>query len=233
MPTRDLAPDLLLTTTYSIRRPADLGRPLDRGDLAEAVEIALSAAHVGSLERGRDHPPPVASGRPSRAHFVVVTDPDQRQALAELYRRAVGQTAASTERFVAVHTAEGRSSAAAAADGMADAAYLAEHLHEVPALVIPCIAWRADGLPPASQAALWGSIFPAVWSFLLAARTRGMSGIITTAHLLYEREAAGVLGIPYQEVMQAALIPLSRTPDWTLPTRPRPPVEAALHWDRW
>ncbi len=233
MPILALSPDELLTTTFSFRRPLDLVRPLDPEELSECVEIALSAAHVGSLERGRDHPPPVASGRPSRAHFVVVTDRDQRQALAELYRKAMRQSADSTRRFVAVHTAEGRSSAAAAATGMADSDYLTEHLHELPALVVPCIAWRADDLPAASQAALWGSIFPAVWSLLLAARSRGINGIITTAHLQYEREAAEVLGLPFEEVMQAALIPLSRMLDGPLPIRPRPPIDAALHWDRW
>ncbi|HZU02246.1 MAG TPA: nitroreductase family protein [Ktedonobacteraceae bacterium] len=51
------------------------------------------------------------------------------------------------------------------------------------------------------QAGIWGSILPAVWSFMLAARLHGLGTAWTTVHLYYEQEAAEVLGIPYEQVM--------------------------------
>lgn len=234
MPAIDLTPDQLLTTTRSIRRRRmDLQRPVDREALAQCVEIALQAAHVGALEMGNGGPPHVAAGLRSRVHFVVVTDAAQRAALAGLFRRAMAGTAEWRERHFADVVAEGRTTADGAAQLAAFADDLAEHLHEVPAHVIPCIAWRPEGLPVASQAALWGSVYPAIWSFLLAARARGMAGIITTTHLQLEREAAEVLGLPFDEVTQAALIPIACTSEATFQPHGRPPVEAAVHWDRW
>jgi len=105
----DLTPDELLTTTRSVRRRRmDLQRPVDREALARCVEIALQAAHVGSLEMGNAGPPRVAAGLRSRVHFVVVTDGGQRAALAGLFRRAMAQTAEWRERHFADVVAEGR-----------------------------------------------------------------------------------------------------------------------------
>lgn len=83
------------------------------------------------------------------------------------------------------------------------------------------------------QAGIWGSILPAVWSFMLAACLHGLGTAWTTVHLYYEQEAAEVLGIPYEQVMQAALIPVAYTlgPDFKL--APRLPLESVLHHNRW
>src|SRR5213078_2664899 len=78
--------------------------------------------------------------------------------------------------------------------------HLAAHVHEVPVHVIPCVEGRTDGLPAAAQASRWGSIIPAAWSFMLAARARGLGTVWTTFHLRHEREAAELLGIPYDRV---------------------------------
>ena len=77
--------------------------------------------------------------------------------------------------------------------------------------MIPAIEGRIEAKPFAGQAALWGTIIPAAWSFMLAARARGLGTVWTTFHLSYEREAAEILGIPYDEVSQAAMIPLAYT----------------------
>ena len=59
------------------------------------------------------------------------------------------------------------------------------------------------------DATVWGSILPAAWSFMLAARSRGLAGCWTSIHLQFEEEAAAILGIPFAEVMQAGLIPVA------------------------
>ena len=86
--------------------------------------------------------------------------------------------------------------------------YLADHIAEVPVWVIPCIEGRTDGAPAVWQASQWGSLLPAVWSFQLAARARGLASCYTTLHLVKEKETAELLGIP-DHVMQGALIPVA------------------------
>ncbi|MFL5706994.1 MAG: nitroreductase family protein, partial [Ktedonobacteraceae bacterium] len=111
--------------------------------------------------------------------------------------------------------------------------YLSEHMHEVPVMLVPCIWGRVDNLPPVAQAGVWGSILPATWSFMLAARERGLGTCWTTVHLNYEQEAAEVLGIPYDKVSQAALIPVAYTLGTDFKPAPRIPMESIVHWDRW
>ena len=111
--------------------------------------------------------------------------------------------------------------------------HLADHLHEVPALVIPCIAGRLDQAGPEGQAAGWGSIVQAAWSFCLAARSRGLGTCWTTLHLTYEREVAEALGIPYAEVTQTCLLPVAHTIGSDFKPGPRRPAADVIRWDRW
>jgi nitroreductase len=116
---------------------------------------------------------------------------------------------------------------------MDSSAYLAEHLHEVPVLVIPCIEGRVEDAPLLRQAVTWASILPAVWSFMLAARARGLGSSWTSLHLAYERDTADVLGIPYDDVMQVALIPVAHTIGTEFRPGPRRPSADTTHWNRW
>jgi nitroreductase len=111
--------------------------------------------------------------------------------------------------------------------------HLLEHIHEVPVHVIPCIEGRTENKPVMEQAATFGSIIPAAWSFMLAARARGLGSVFTSFHLASEREAAELLGIPYDEVMQVALIPVAYTVGTDFRPGRRKPVETMLHWDSW
>jgi nitroreductase len=111
--------------------------------------------------------------------------------------------------------------------------YLLEHLHEVPALVIPCIHGRTEGASVLEQANTWGSILPAVWSFMLAARERGLGTVWTTLSPLCDRDVAELLGIPHDEIMQAALIPVAYTLGTDFRPGPRVSLEEVVHWNRW
>src|SRR3954449_6156259 len=148
----ELTPDELLSTTRAVRKRLDLTRPVERAVLEECLQLAQQA--------------PTASYS-QNWHFVVVTDAGQREALAELWRRGA---AAYLER---------RQEAAAEAGGqmakIVDAVtHLATHLHEVPVHLVPCVEGRTENAPVPLQAARWASIFPAAWSFMLAARSRGL-----------------------------------------------------------
>jgi nitroreductase len=140
--------------------------------------------------------------------FVVVTDAVQKKALSELYRKSQSETEPPS----------------------APPGQEAVMKSEVPVLVIPCIEGRYENAPPLWQAIAWGSILPATWSFMLAARARGLGTAWTTLHLAHERDAAAVLGIPYEQVTQAALIPVAHTVGTEFRPGPRRPQAEHVHW---
>jgi len=207
--------DEVLTTTRAVRRRLDLGRPVPQELLLECLEIALQAP-TGSNHQGWQ--------------FVFVADPDRKRAIADCYRRSfAAYRARSAPRYPA-----GDLRARRRPRVVASAAYLAEHLHEAPWLLIPCLEGRLrQGASTAEQAAFWGSILPAFWSFMLAARARGLGTAWTTLHLVYEREVAEVLGIPYDTYTQAGLTPVAFLRGDRLRPAPRIPASAVVHWDVW
>ena len=111
--------------------------------------------------------------------------------------------------------------------------YLAEHMGEAPALVVACVMGRADDGPPIRKTTLLGSVLPGMWSFMLAARLRGLGTSWSSVHLFKEQEAAEVLGIPYDEVTQVCLTPVAYTKGTSFKPAMRPDPEEVIHWDRW
>jgi len=110
---------------------------------------------------------------------------------------------------------------------------LIDHIHEVPCLVIPCIEGRLpEGSPNGMAAAVYGSIFPAMWSFQLALRSRGLGSALTTIHLFFEQEAAKLLGIP-DDVMQVAMLPVGYTKGLDFKVAKRPAPETITSFDTW
>ena len=207
----ELTPDELLSTTRAVRKRLDLERPVEREVLEECLRLAQQA--------------PTASYS-QNWHFVVVTDAGEREALADIWRRGA---AAYLE-----HRAEAAAEQGGQVARIVDAVtHLATHLHEVPVHVIPCVEGRTENTPVVLQAARWASIFPAAWSFMLAARSRGLGTVLTSFHLVHEREAAELLGIPYEQVMQAALIPVAYTLGTDFKPGRRNPLDTIVHWDRW
>ncbi|MFE3445479.1 nitroreductase family protein [Nocardia sp. NPDC059180] len=197
----------LLTTTRAFRRRLDLTRPVDRRDLLECLDIAV-------------HAPSGTNRQPWR--FLVVQDAATKQQIAEYYRKG----------FAAYLSA--RTPRPDQLGDLASGQHLAAHLHEVPALVVVC----SLGRPPAEASSLllasfYGSIYPAVWNFQLALHDRGLGSCMTTAHLAYEREIAELLGIPFEEVTQVAMLPVAHLlPGGTSPGRRAPAAEVTM-WDRW
>jgi len=218
MPILGLSIDTLLTTTRTVRKRLDLARPVEPEVIRECLELALQA--------------PTASYSQDW-HFVVVTDPQQRQALATLYRKGAARYMELMAPVFQQRMASSEQEARTLARIIGSGQYLIEHLHEVPVHVIPCIQGRTEHLPIIAQAARWGSIMPAAWSFMLAARSRGLGSSLTSFHLFFEQEAAEVLDIPYEEVMQAGLIPVAYTLGTEFKPAARKPLESVLHWDRW
>lgn len=212
----DLTPDELLSTTRAVRKRLDFTRPVPRELIEQCVDLAVQA--------------PTGRNR-QRWHFLVVTEPEQRRAVADIFLRALavagGQPLTKRDLWrMNYHSG----STERVFDGLR---HLAANIHRVPAFVIPGVEGRTDHEPVAVQAGAWGSILPAVWSFMLAARARGLGTAWTTAQGPLERELAQVLGVPYEDVMLAAFIPLAFTIGTDFKPAPRIPREEVLHWDRW
>lgn len=212
----NLSADEVLTTTRSVRKRLDMDRPVDRAVVEEALEIALQAP-TGSNRQGW--------------HWVVVEDGPTKEALAEVYRTnfrayasmegpSYGEGDSRAERQDAVRTS---------------AQHLADTFHEAPMMVIPCIWARLDGVDVPTAAGAWGSLLPAVWSFMLALRERGLGSAWTTLHLPNggEQKAADLLGIPFDKVTQAGLFPVAYTKGTDFKPAKRQPLADVVHWDRW
>lgn len=215
MATLDLTPDQLLTTTRSVRKRLDFTRPVEPEVIRECLELAMQAPTGGNRQGWQ---------------FVVVTDAAKRQALGDIYRRGWALYRQETAKLRPPSDPARLATQMRVADS---AEYLAEHMHEAPVLLVPCIRGRTDGQPAIAQAGQWGSILPAVWSFMLAARARGLGTSWTTVHLFYEQDAAQLLGIPYEKVMQTALVPVAYTKGTDFSAGPREPLDSVLHWDAW
>ena len=181
----------LLTATRSARKSLDVDAAVDLGEIRECLRIGLQAANGSNQQSWR---------------WIVVTDPAVRGRLGALYRDAYlsmigGQMIADQ---LPGDTAFGRL--------MSSTEWLVQHLAAVPVLVIPCYEPhlpRTDGDESFYRATLYGSMFPAVWNFQLALHTRGYGSCITTLHLLREKDAGALLGIP-DSVVQACLLPVAR-----------------------
>ena len=209
------AADHLLTTTRSVRKRLDFSRPVPPALVQECIDIALQAP-TGSNAQGWS--------------FVVVTDAAKRKALADLYRQAF-QFYVENPDFRATY--EPQDLRAKQMPRILDSAtYLAEHLHEAPVHVIPCIQGRIEQAGVVAQASVYGSILPAAWSFMLAARSRGLGSAWTTLHLISEKEAAKLLGIP-DDVTQTALLPVAYFTGKDFKPANRVDPRSVTHWDAW
>jgi nitroreductase len=213
----DLDPDQLLSTTRAVRKRLDLTRPVDPALLRECIEMAAQA-------------PTASNGQ--GWHFVVVTDPAKKAALADFYREGFQLFYGDREAALAGMPQDDPDYVATQRRVVDSAAYLAEHLDQVPVHVIPCVEGRFEEGPVALHAATWGSLVPAAWSFCLAARARGLGTCWTTLHLIKEREAAELLGLP-DHIMQGALIPVAHTIGTDFKPGPRRDLDRIIHTDGW
>ncbi|AHH96633.1 nitroreductase family protein [Kutzneria albida] len=206
----------VLTTTRSVRRRLDLDRPVDLAVVRDCLEVALQAPSGSNAQRW---------------HWLVLTDPDQRAAVGQVYRRACLEYLDSPGAAGRLHEQDPERSAVQQRVH-SSVAHLAEVMGRVPVLVIPCLRVPGGGLPEGNQAGLWGSLLPAAWSYMLAARARGLATAWTTLHLAHEREVAEILGLP-ADVHQGALIPTAHHTGTGFKPAPRQPLDEVLHLNKW
>jgi len=209
-----LSPDELLTTTRAVRKRLDLTRPVERHVVEECIEIAVQA--------------PSGSNRQAW-HWVPVDDPAKKRALADLYGEVFdGYMVAPAS----ANYAEGDTRAERRDAVSASARYLRDHYHEVPTILVVYNEGRSADLAPASQPGYWGSVVPAVWSFMLALRARGLGSAWTTMTCRREAEVAALLGVP-DGYTQVGMFPVAYTIGTDFKPAPRLDTASVIHWDGW
>ena len=216
------AVDHVLRTTRSVRRRLDFERPIERRVLEECIDIAVQAPTGLNREAWR---------------FLVITEPERKIQLAEIYRGIF-------DRFAAEIGEEGRAGAARPDERAAPSASerprplrpayraLADRLHELPALILVCSLGRPPVDEPSTQVAFYASVLPAAWSLMLALRARGLGTTWTTLMLVESEATAELLGIP-DDVTQTVLLPVAYTKDATLRPAQRNPAADITFWNRW
>jgi nitroreductase len=215
----DLNPDQLLSTTRAVRKRLDFDRPVSDDTIRECVAAALQA--------------PSGSNNLTM-QFIVVRDPEVKRALGDIYRQCYSIYQSMDGIYIRTID-KGEADANAQQQRSADSAdYLGERMGDAPALIIPCtVGARTDGQPGMMAASMMANVLPATWSFMLAARARGLGTCWTTVHLMMEQQAAEVLGVPFDSVQQVCLSPLAYTVGTDFKAAKRPDPESIIHWDRW
>jgi len=204
--------DELLATTRAVRKRLDLQRKVPRPVIEACLELAIQAPTGGNRQSWR---------------WTVIDDKEQRAALADICRQSEqGRFSSSQARTMEAGDLQ-------TSRVYAGASELMEYLQDVPVFLIPCIEGRpAADTSPAHWVAMMGSIFPAIWSFQLALRARGLGTVLTTLHLRAEEDAVELLGIP-NGVQQVALLPVAYTVGTDFKSVKRPPISEITHWEQW
>lgn len=214
----DLDPDQLLSTTRAVRKRLDLTRDVPDELIRQCVGVAMQSPSGSNNMTMR---------------FVVVKDPAKRAAIGAVYRQCYGIYSGLDGIYIRTID-KGNESDNAQQQRSADSAdYLGQHMGDAPALVIGCMLGRTDGGNGMMAASMMGNILPAMWSFMLAARARGLGTAWTTVHLMQEQAVAQILGIPFDSVQQVCLTPLAYTVGTDFKPAARPAPDSVIHWDGW
>jgi nitroreductase len=213
----NLSADEVLTSTRAVRKRLDFDRQVEREVIEECLQIALQAPTGGNSQGWQ---------------WLMVTDDDKKRALADIYRANFTDYA----KIAQSNSYQEGDLRHEQRDKVTESAiYLVENFHRAPVLMIPCIVGKLDMAPTFAAASRWGSLLPAVWSFMLAARERGLGTAWTTIHLMNDGEerAAELLGIPFDTVTQAGLFPIAYTIGTDFKPAKRLPLDPVLHWNNW
>ncbi len=203
--------DGLLTTTRTVRRRLDFDRPVERSVVEECLRLAFQAPTGGNSQGWG---------------WVFVDDPLTKDRMAEIYRAGfVDHANRDKVDESPPYASNPRMSLSVR--------YLADNIQRAPVLLVPTIDRRYGRTTTFQQASRWGSILPAVWSFMLALRSRGLGSVWTTIHLYREAEMAGLLGVPYPENTQAGLFPIAYTTGRSFHPADRELSERRFFWNRW
>jgi len=193
-----------LSTTRAVRKRMDLERPVPREVIVECLQLAVQAPTGGNRQGWQ---------------WVIVTDAEKKRQIGEWYRESWYEYASAGRPTYA----DDDPRRAQLPRVVTSARYLADHMGEAAALVIPCA--RGD------RARLGSSVFPAVQNLMLAARALGLGTTLTDIHLHDEGAVREILGIP-EDVQTFAIIPVGYPLGRWAEARRRPAVDVT-YWNAW
>jgi nitroreductase len=196
--------DHVLTTTRSVRKRLDISREVDMNIVRQCIDLAIQAPDGGNL---------------GKYHFLVITDPEKRAAIAGYYKKSFDAYLATQKDNYAGRIYD-------------SASHLTDIFKDVPVHILTCTEGRVDTKGSFMQAGRYGSILPATWSLMLALRSRGIGSAWTTLHLAYEKEVAALLGIP-DDITQGALLPVAYYLGDDFKPGKRIPAEKRTYYDSW
>lgn len=198
----------LLTTTRSVRLRLDLERPVPREVLVECVRDALQA-------------PSGSNAWPLQ--FVLVDDRAQIEALAAIYRQVYEELYKTSDGYIGKLDKGDEARNASQRRTERSAQHLADSLHRVPAIAIACGRGGRGSE---------GSVMPGMWSFMLAARLRGLGTAWTGLSLVRYQDTAAVIDLP-EGVSMAAVSPVAYSIGTDFRPALRPDPAEVIHWNRW
>ena len=210
-----LGPDELLTTTRSVRKRLDFVRPVERSLIEVCLEVAFQAPNGSNMNAW---------------HWVVIDDRETVAAAAGIYNAglddfiaSLGEATGDSYMGATVPRAEHISTSVQ---------HLRDHMHRSPALLLPLMGGRVEGMNTFWQASQYGSILQAVWSFFLALRARGLGSAWTTGHLYQEEQMGELLGIDTKHYTQVGLFPIAYTLGTDFRPAWRKPAKEVVSWNR-
>ena len=179
--------------------------PVPREAIEKIIEAAIKAPSGGNTQPW---------------HFVAITDPGLISRIGEIYkelwlgaRRSQAEPGETTVYWAA--------------------RYLANHMPEVPAMILICADHSANYTPgqPIERGRHASSIWLAVQNLFLAARALGLGTRLTTTHIRREQEIKDMLVIP-DYVETVALTPIGYPRGRFGPTDRKPAAEVSSY-NRW
>ena len=215
----NLTADELLSTTRAVRKRLDFDRPVEDDVIRECVSLAMQS--------------PSGSNNMTM-QFVVVKDEAKRRAIGQIYSDCF-DVYRSLDGVYAGSIKKDTPAAQAQQDRVTDSAeYLAANMGNAPVLILACTGnGRLEEAPAMKIASSMGNVLPAMWSFMLAARSRGLGTCWTTVGLMMEEKMADVVGIPFDRVQQVCLSPVAYTIGTDFKAAGRPAADSIIHWDAW
>ncbi|GIU91770.1 MAG: oxidoreductase [Acidimicrobiia bacterium] len=204
-----------ILTTRAIRRYTD--EPVTVEEIRKCLRAAQQAPSGGNSQPWQ---------------YLVITDPDVKRKVAEIYRRSYRRW--ETAQLASLPEFRTDADREAFMRSLRSSRYLAEHLDEAAALVaflVPDVDLApsdADGRVDIGP--IYASVYPAVQNFCLAARALGIGTVLTTVYWSEMDQLRRVLDVPERYVI-AALVPMGR-PRGAFGVAPRRPAETVTHWNR-
>jgi len=167
-----------------------------------------------------------SGGNTQRWHFVLVDDPGLRNQLGPIYRDCVDRLWSSPSYKQRIEAAKSDPDNPANSGDLRlfrSAQYLADTFEQVPLLFFAFAKSDPSG----------GSIFPAIWSAMLAARAEGIGSTLTTILGFRKDDVFRLLRVPADQGWEMAACVTMGYPTGRWGVAPRNPVDQIAGRNGW